>query len=316
MDWLIHNHFLLFSHGGACIAGFDGYDNNQLYCDCTLAEENIDGTTINYVGKYCEEPSVSNKYNNDTVACNADNSVFCVNGGSCKYNYYEMPVRPCACPSNYKGPHCEFAKGTVPDCTLPCQNDGVCVLGTRTHVAEGEEYLQGFFANHTNYQYCDCPSGYYGPSCETQSTKCGLHRCFNGGTCVTQKTSNGTNYNCDCSKNDNADKKYAGKYCQYESTVICDETTTEIGQLFCVNNGTCNAKDSYLGCTCPIGFQGPSCEFNKAESIPVCNLKCENKGVCQSGAKDVSFLDKFGPALAHFNISYNNDFEHCVCPGK
>ena len=313
---LTHDHLPPHSNGGACIAGVGPSGNSQLYCDCTRSVEHVNGTTINYVGKYCEEPSVSDDVNNDTSSCNSDKSIFCVNGGTCKSDYLTTPQRPCICHNNYEGPHCEFVIGTVPDCTLQCQNNGVCLLGIRTYVASGDEFLQGFFANHTNYQYCDCPTGYYGVSCETKSVLCGPHRCFNGGSCVEKTTSNETKYNCDCSKDDNADKSYAGKFCQYESTKYCDNTTIENGQLFCVNNGTCEDGSSHLGCDCPTGFHGPICEFKAAESTPVCDLTCDNDGVCRSGAKDLSFLDKYGPALSLFNVSYNENFEHCVCPGK
>ena len=133
---------------------------------------------------------------------------------------------------------------------------------------------------------------------------------------MTEVTTDGTIYNCDCSRDDKTNKSYAGKYCQYESTVFCDKKKTENGRLFCTNNGTCNVEGSYLGCTCLSGFRGPSCEFKEAESTSVCNLKCQNKGVCRIGAKDVSYLDKFGPTLSLFNATYNENFEHCVCPGK
>ena len=80
--------FLHYSHGGSCIPGLqDVYDNGQLYCDCTNAIETINSTLVTYVGKYCEIPSVADADNPKTVACNADKSIFSVNGGSCKTDY-------------------------------------------------------------------------------------------------------------------------------------------------------------------------------------------------------------------------------------
>lgn len=32
--------------------------------------------------------------------------------------------------------------------------------------------------------------------------------------------------------------------------------------------------------------------------------------------KTSTFLDKFGVSTVHFNISHNDNFEHCVCPGE
>lgn len=231
--------FLHYSHGGSCIPGLqDVYDNGQLYCDCTNAIETINSTLVTYVGKYCEIPSVADADNPKTVACNADKSIFCVNGGSCKTDYTSSPQRPCRCGSNYDGPHCEFAKGTVPDCTLNCQNGGSCLLGIRTYTASVDAFVADFFSNSTNYQYCNCPAGFYGAACETKSSECGDYRCFNGGKCLTVLADGSTSKNCDCTAGKTADKSYAGRFCQYESDTFCDKNLTENGQFFCINNGT------------------------------------------------------------------------------
>lgn len=69
-----------------------------------------------------------------------------------------------------------------------------------------------------------------------------------------------------------------------------------------------------MGCNCPEGFMGPVCEFRDEEYDDYeCNLECQNNGICRKGAKDVSFLEKFG-LNRHLFERYNNDFEHCVCP--
>jgi hypothetical protein len=75
--------FLHYSHGGSCIPGLqDVYGNGQLYCDCTNAIETINATLVTYVGKYCKIPSIADADTPETVACNTDKSIFCVNGGS------------------------------------------------------------------------------------------------------------------------------------------------------------------------------------------------------------------------------------------
>jgi len=70
-----------------------------------------------------------------------------------------------------------------------------------------------------------------------------------------------------------------------------------------------------MGCNCPDGFSGPLCEFLD-EELPYskCQLQCQNGGVCRKGAKDLSFLEKFGLHRNLLSDRYNEDFEHCVCP--
>ena len=284
------------------------------------------GNTVQYVGKFCEIPSVPTEDLPVTsklgiVACNANKTIFCVNGGTCKADYASSPQHPCRCGNDHDGPHCEFAKDSVPQCTLTCMHGGKCKLGMRTYTESSDQYLQGFFENNTRYQYCDCPKEYYGATCETKSTVCGNRHCFNGGQCKTTKLSNGTmTHNCDCTAGKQANKAFAGRYCQYDSTMFCDGgQTKENGQLFCSNGGTCKSGASHTGCDCPSGYHGPICEFKdteKNDDYEKCNLKCKNNGVCRKGAKDMDFLGKFSGSVSHMNVSTNEDFEHCVCPGE
>jgi len=71
-----------------------------------------------------------------------------------------------------------------------------------------------------------------------------------------------------------------------------------------------------MGCDCPDGFIGPLCEFEeKHNDYSECKMDCQNSGVCRKGAKDVSFLSKFGlHRRGLLGGKYNDDFEHCVCP--
>eukprot|EP00543_Licmophora_paradoxa_P000281 CAMPEP_0202455188 /NCGR_PEP_ID=MMETSP1360-20130828/12780_1 /ASSEMBLY_ACC=CAM_ASM_000848 /TAXON_ID=515479 /ORGANISM="Licmophora paradoxa, Strain CCMP2313" /LENGTH=602 /DNA_ID=CAMNT_0049074709 /DNA_START=80 /DNA_END=1888 /DNA_ORIENTATION=+ len=295
-------------HGGKCIMGLaDIYGNDHLYCDCSQA---IDEHGVQYVGKYCEIPA--------TQSCdNSSDFFFCVNGGYCKNDYLDSPQRPCRCGADHDGAHCEFDKGSVPDCTLSCQNGGHCKLGIPKNMPGHDQYLLSFFKDHMEYQYCDCPTGFYGPQCETHGKPCGDHQCFHGANCVQTRVPGGnTLSNCDCTTASTQQHSYGGQFCQYESTHFCDKTKTPNGQQFCVNGGTCKENNS-LGCDCPDGFHGPICEFQDAP-VPApfeeCKLQCSNGGQCRKGVKDMSFLDKFGPELEQFNISHSRDFEHCACP--
>jgi len=70
-----------------------------------------------------------------------------------------------------------------------------------------------------------------------------------------------------------------------------------------------------MGCNCPDGFTGPLCEFSiENMEYSKCNLECQNGGICRKGAKDVSFLEKFGLHRDLLASRYDANFEHCVCP--
>lgn len=305
-------------HGGKCLLGLaDIYGNDQLYCDCSEA---IDEHGVKYVGKYCEIAKAE--------TCDNEGNVFCVNGGWCKSNYQNYPRRPCHCGTDYDGPHCEFENGSIPDCTMQCNNGGVCRLGIHGVSPSSEEFLYDFFEKHDNYQYCECSVGFKGTNCEVASSKCGAHHCFHGGECVTVRENGSNKHHCDCSRAATKDGSYAGQYCQYEAENFCDKMATENGQLFCVNGGVCHQRGSHLGCDCPDGYHGPICEFKdpdptappepevqaEIEEYEACSLQCQNDGQCRNGVKDTSFLNKFGAEVTHLNQSHDENFEHCVCP--
>jgi hypothetical protein len=294
-------------NGGRCILGLsDIYGNDQLFCDCSTA---IDENGTKYVGKYCEIPQ--------TLFCEESGTFFCVNGGQCRPDYGNHPISPCICGSEYDGPHCEFEAGAVPECTLKCHNGGECRLGMKSELSSNGKILYDFWKNHSDYQYCECPTGFHGLQCEIKSSKCGMHHCFHGGECVTVNDGSTQKRFCDCSKAYSRVSSYAGEFCQYEADNVCDEKKTSNGQLFCVNGGVCRLDDSNLSCSCPKGYHGPICEFkdsNITNDFEDCNLVCANGGKCRNGAKDTSFWDKFGDALSHYSVSHDKNFEHCVCP--
>jgi hypothetical protein len=146
-------------HGGSCIAGLtdgshDSIDSSQRYCDCSKAEHN--GTP--YFGKYCEIEGA--------IRCSDDSDQYCTAQGSCQEDAETM-ANPCDCRVGHRGPHCEFMRGSVPDCTLACgrttiNEDGTvttgmggygdCRLGIKAF--ENARY-EDFWSDHDgNYQYC------------------------------------------------------------------------------------------------------------------------------------------------------------------
>lgn len=184
---------------------------------------------------------------------------------------------------------------------------------------------------------CYCPEGYKGNFCEVKAVPCGNYMCYNGATCVAESVLDGIPVShCDCRTATSASgKQYAGMYCQYEETTKCASTHSIEARLFCVNDGQCK-QDGVLGCECPPGYAGFSCEFHigagsensgtdgsdigmdgdgspvpQIDDAPECTLNCGENGTCRHGIKDTSNL---GNAAHAEGISENHDnLQHCVC---
>ena len=174
-----------------------------------------------------------------------------------------LDANPCLCPDGFEGIHCEFKKGTVPDCTLDCQNDGVCVVGI--HDPAEMDRMKHIWSKEDidSHQRCLCKDGYGGPLCEASSEDCGGDACYHGGTCVETvitDTESGTSikeFHCDCTTAGDGNNLYAGYYCQHPSTTFCSDVDEN---LFCTNKGTCKG-DPLEGCDCPEGWTGFKCDY-------------------------------------------------------
>jgi hypothetical protein len=88
---------------------------------------------------------------------------------------------------------------------------------------------------------------------------------------VNESTQDDKAHQCDCEDGFDALHKFAGKFCQYESTDICTKNgqpgVSKANFAFCVNNGDCKGRvddtQEHPGCTCPAKYTGPHCEFIK-----------------------------------------------------
>jgi hypothetical protein len=179
-------------------------------------------------------------------------------------------------------------------------------------------------------QYCKCEAGFHGFYCEISSGACGNEGelCFHDSKCIQSVVNGKTLHHCDCRDATTETASYAGRYCQYKATSYCDKGDGELnGHLFCVNGGTCQ-EDAYLGCICPEGFRGFSCEYyvgddsNDPGKPPlddvedtVCSLDCNGRGSCRDDIKDKPTDEVVGSAehLTEDAALSSEAFEHCVC---
>jgi hypothetical protein len=148
------------------------------------------------------------------------------------------------------GPVCEFEdNGQNPEpCNLTCQNHGICRKGAKdvsllTNVAINETLKTSY---NEDFEHCVCPSGYVGLQCEYQLDQCpgGAHVCLNGGDCITSPNGTSVTYGCDCTNAETDTSRFAGAFCEMESTQFCtvdkSKTNADSGiNAFCTNNGKC-----------------------------------------------------------------------------
>jgi hypothetical protein len=223
-------------NGASCIGMGSAIARSGLqdfYCDCTTASTE-DGF---FAGRYCQ-------YESTSVCRSGDNSPngprFCVNGGGC----LDESKGWCECPGGFLGSRCEFTQEEFLEhflvCELPCFNGGRCAEG----IGALAPVFQPFSANftylfgerHIHFEHCSCPGGFFGVQCEHKYSLCGEgdHICFHGSECVAVDDG----WQCDCNI---TSPSAAGLYCQFEVTIVCDETSGS----FCTNGGIC-PSDMYV----------------------------------------------------------------------
>lgn len=162
----------------------------------------------------------------------------------------------CDCKDGYHGPSCEHSPETpkeeVETCELMCRNGGQCRTGAKDNslFSQFGADLDKYNVTNINWEHCVCPEGFFGMLCEHQLDMCpgGEHVCLHGSKCVAVNETNpdGSDHVCDCEHGFNSLEKFAGKFCQYESTDICTKDgkpgVSKANFAFCVNNGKCKGR--------------------------------------------------------------------------
>jgi len=314
-------------HGGSCKRSILVFTGESVQaCDCSNA---IDERGTHYIGLHCENaapnPSDISDARDDPKVC-SNGGLYCLNGGKCP----DVPSDPngCSCTVDYTGVSCELEKshdtiqklseGTG-ECTMDCENNGICQFGMLPDYLEGEMYDMNRPRKEDNaqdalfYQHCRCQEGFYGMNCEHKHETCGDkdksgrdavgHYCHHGSTCVdiskledvSLASMGGQKFTCDCSAGNAMFENvaFAGEYCETQSTSICSRGDELNGHQFCANYGTCvEEKNGIYSCECPKGYKGDHCEYSPDQSIPMpsdekcTKTVCENGGVCRFGRKN------------------------------
>lgn len=251
-------------NGATCVTRKMSDGTTRNFCDCTTANAG----DKSYAGLRCESESTSFC----SKLPNHNGHTFCVNGGSCKADSH----LGCECLDGFNGPICEFRDSLMEDteCTLTCQNNGVCRNGAKD-VGFLKKFNLDMPTSSENFEHCVCPKGYVGVQCEHMVDVCpgGEHVCMNGAECVPDDSAGRLQYKCDCDSIHEPFHKYTGDFCELKSTDMCTYNGRPgAGQnrdAFCVNGGRCkahaNEQQAHPGCQCPVGFEGPHCEFLSAD---------------------------------------------------
>ena len=160
----------------------------------------------------------------------------------------------CVCNEGFVGPVCEFVDMELEpqECTLECFNHGICRKGAKDLTALKRFGIHNrhliYQAHSENFEHCVCPAGFAGLQCEYEVDICpgSDHVCMNGGECEPTVDGDVLRFTCDCSMARTKTSRFAGSFCEMESTQFCtidlEKTSRGKGQdAFCTNGGKCRS---------------------------------------------------------------------------
>jgi len=287
--------FHVCQYGGICL--YDAFGTFR-ECDCQYA---VDDNGNQMLGPACTH-HVDDTQSGATSFCGTGlyGDVTCENGGVClRHDSVESPgdiFYTCDCSSTsdesgnpYAGKKCHLQQSNTPsgpnsdsfcpktickhggDCvstTIHCLNGGTCKDDTSVHMVKDEK----------QEEYCNCPEGWGGPTCEAPLEYCGdkYHHCLNGSTCVLKKDMGHTKaYACECVTTNNG--VFAGTHCEHQAAVSCHANGSmadaKASGSFCTTHGKClvilkpGDAQKHQGCVCENGWEGDHCE-HRAGTAP------------------------------------------------
>lgn len=284
-----------------------------------------DGYTGLHCGRpfeFCDKtPSASNRNN-----ANSSNNSFlhvCFNHGKCIDGLDEIHPEDqqfCDCSEatlhgkSFTGKYCE--QQTTPGLqTCDSQGSKFCVHG---------ECKSTSLSNLTDHNVCECEDGFVGEHCNFRTSEepacdldCGPGKCrvtyahYDDAADYQQYWRHNVNHTfCSCPPG------HTGTTCEISAEELasgvgsvdnCDDSM----QFFCLNGGICKSnyfESSERPCSCPVGYDGPHCEFKEGE-VPDCTLDCKNGGVCTLGIQSIQDAENY---TSLWDQSVNKMY--CSCP--
>ena len=171
--------------------------------------------------------------------CLAD-PAYCTNGGTCVYT--ASATASCTCGPGWTGPRCETALENDPCLGVQCGAGAACQAGvcscppgftgdpaaacTKVDWCSAAPCQHGGTCQDTGPGYrCDCPAGWEGDNCETDTAECAVDSaCQHGGTC----TELAGGYSCACTEG------WAGQDCSQDQDE-CSRTAAPCQHGVCRN---------------------------------------------------------------------------------
>ncbi|CAG5925203.1 unnamed protein product [Menidia menidia] len=297
------------SYECSCVPGFTGKNCNHNIDDCPGHECQNGGTCVDGVNTYncqCKPEFTGQLCMDDVDECQLMPNA-CQNGGTCHNTYGGYQ---CVCVNGWTGDDCSE---NIDDCaSAACNHGSTCHDRVASFYCECPHGRTGLLCQlddacisnpcqkgsncDTNpvsgKHFCNCPSGYFGPSCDQDTDECALgsNPCEHAGKCINTKGS----FQCKCQRG------YVGPRCeldvneclpnpcQNEATCLdqigdfscicmpgyegqfCEIDTDDCAHSPCLNNGKCIDKINSYVCQCPTGYTGRHCEtdINECYSDP------------------------------------------------
>ncbi|XP_061546314.1 protein eyes shut homolog isoform X4 [Phycodurus eques] len=278
-----------------CVNGFCYDVVDGFYCLCSPG----------YAGLRCEK-DIDDCMNN-----------LCSSNSICKDLHLSYE---CVCHSGWEGEYCQQE---IDEClSQPCKNNATCTeLNGYNGLLCNQPYdpcdplhnpclhNSTCLTRSDGMAFCECPAGFEGRLCETDTNECSSNPCRDNGDCLDQVNA----YSCVCKMG------FSGLH--------CEQDINECSSQPCLNGGTCQDRVNNFHCSCPTGYFGTLCDLggNECQVSP-----CLQEGTCikKPGGFECVCRAGYSGAWCEVNIDEciskpcqndgrcidEADRYHCVCP--